>query len=135
MERLTKTGEVFTFPKVDPTENAYLERVQKRLSAYEDTGLEPNEVDQICRASKTMMFDSVADFVRYSVANFDALQTYRALGPVDELSALVKARDEGRVLPEKSMWTATCHGSKLVLIVDVKSAQEAEAALGGGGDE
>lgn len=32
------------------------------------------------------------------------LQAYRALGPVEELSALVKARDEGRVvvLPEVS---------------------------------
>ena len=49
-----------------------------------------------------------------------------------ELTALVKAKNEWRVLPEKSMWTATCHGSKLVLILDVKAAQEAEAAQGGG---
>lgn len=61
------------------------------------------------------------------------LQAYRALGTIKELDALDKARDEGRVLPEKSMWTATCHGSKLVLILDVKAAQEAEAALQKGG--
>lgn len=58
------------------------------------------------------------------------LQDYRALGTVDELSALVNAREEGRVLPDKSMWTMTCHGRKLVLVLDVEAAQEAEAAQG-----
>ena len=38
-----------------------------RLAAYEDTGLEPDEVDQIHRASQTMMFPTVGDFVRYSI--------------------------------------------------------------------
>lgn len=48
-----------------------------RLAAYEDTGLEPDEVDQIRRAAQTMMFPTVADFVRYAIQNFEDLEKYR----------------------------------------------------------
>ena len=88
-----------------------------RLAAYEDTGLEPEDF------KKAFNEDAVVKLAA------------QALGTTpDRLRELVEADNEWRVLPEKSMWTATCHGSKLVLIVDVKAAQEAEAALGGGGD-
>lgn len=116
----------------------YCERWQavvNRLAAYEDTGLEPEDADQIRKAAEYMMFEAVGDFVRLAISNFDDLQAYRALGAVEELSALVKARDEGRVLPEKSMWTTTCKGRKLVLVMDVKAAHEAEVAIGGGGND
>ena len=61
------------------------------LQAYKDTGLEPEEVDQIRRAAQTMMFPTVADFARYAIQNFEDLQKYR------------KAEAEGRlvVLPCK----------------------------------
>ena len=57
-----------------------------RLASYEDTGLEPDEVDQIRRAAQTMMFPTVADFARYAIQNFEDLQKYR------------KAEADGRLL-------------------------------------
>lgn len=100
MERLTywnckEKGSALPVSINEDGDTVDLETLCARLAAYEDTGLEPEEIDQICRAAKTMMFETVADFVRYSIANFEALQAYRALGTVEELAALVKARDEG----------------------------------------
>lgn len=124
MERLTERDtnghwRIKEFSEVLP---AYWQACN-RLAAYEDTGLEPEE---ICAAQKAM---------RSALALACELQAYRALGAVEEMSALVKARDEGRVLPEKSMWTTTCKGRKLVLVMDVKAAHEAEVAIGGGGND
>lgn len=50
---------------------------QEKLTAYEATGLSPDDVDQIRRAAMTMMFPSVSDFVRYSIQNFEQLEQYR----------------------------------------------------------
>lgn len=44
MKRLTKPGITYNFPKLDIAEIRYLEKIQKRLSSYEDTGLEPEQV-------------------------------------------------------------------------------------------
>ncbi len=103
-----------------PFADAPCEHVQEvidRLAAYEDMGLEPEDFKKA--------------FNEHAVVKLAA----QALGTTpDRLRELVEADNEWRVLPEKSMWTATCHGSKLVLILDVKAAQEAEAALGGGED-
>ena len=44
MQRLTKPGITYNFPKLDITEIRYLEKIQNRLAAYEDTGLEPEEI-------------------------------------------------------------------------------------------
>lgn len=75
----------------------------KRLAAYEDTGLEPEEVEQIKKAAAHMMFEDVAHFVRYTLSNFDELQKYKALGDYNRLCELKQADDEGRcvVLPCK----------------------------------
>ena len=56
------------------------------LAAYEETGLEPEEVDQIRKAAEHMMFDSVGDFARYAISNFEDLRKYR------------KAEQEGRLV-------------------------------------
>lgn len=124
-----------------------------RLAAYENTGLEPEDADQIRKAAEYMMFETVGDFVRLAISNFDELQSYRALGTIEELSALVKARDEGLLLmlPCKP-------GTEIFGHCDIRGANpisrgyfyppyipklgvdawltraEAEAALGGGGD-
>ena len=76
-------------------------RVWERLKQYEDTGLEPEEVEQIKRAAVYMMFEDVAHFVRYTLSNFDELQKYKALGDYNRLRELKQADDEGRcvVLP------------------------------------
>lgn len=78
-------------------------RVWERLKQYEDTGLEPEEVEQIKRAAVYMMFEDVAHFVRYTLSNFDELQKYKALGDYNRLRELKQADDEGRcvVLPAK----------------------------------
>lgn len=70
--------------------------VVDRLGAYEDTGLEPEEVEQIKRAAVYMMFEDVAHFVRYTLSNFDELQKYKALGDYNRLRELKQADDEGR---------------------------------------
>ena len=44
MKRLTKPGITYNFPKLDIAEIRYLEKIQKRLSSYEDTGLEPEDL-------------------------------------------------------------------------------------------
>lgn len=74
-----------------------------RLAAYEDTGLTPDEVDQIRRAAQAMMFETVADFARYAIQNFEDLQKYR------------KAESEGR------LFMPPCRvGDTLYIIIDGK---------------
>lgn len=88
-----------------------------RLVAYEDTGLEPEGIKRAFNEAAVMKLAA------------------QALGTTPKrLRELVKAQDKGRVLPDKSMWTTTCDGRKLVLVMDVRAAQDGEAALGGCGD-
>ena len=47
MQRLTKPGITYNFPKLDIAEIRYLEKIQKRLSSYEDSGLEPEEIYEV----------------------------------------------------------------------------------------
>lgn len=72
-----------------------------RLAAYEDTGLEPSEVEQIQRAAEYMMFESVGDFVRYAIANFEELQQYHSIAPIDRLRELAQADKEGRCVVQR----------------------------------
>ena len=97
MERLTcrmdhgiimQTGYDFS---IDPDDYDLVQKILGRLAAYEDTGLEPEKVNQIRKATENMMFENVGDFVRYAISNFEDLEKYR------------KAEQEGRlvVLPCK----------------------------------
>ena len=47
MKRLTKPGIIYNFPKLDIAEIRYLEKIQNRLAAYEDSGLEPGEIYEV----------------------------------------------------------------------------------------
>lgn len=95
MERLTEHyGDRYI--RIKGCTSAYLNKERKsapasnavvRLAAYEDTGLEPEEIMGLCELDRRA---KMADLLR--------LEEYQALGPVEELSALVKARDEGRVV-------------------------------------
>ena len=70
-----------------------------RLAAYEETGLEPGEIEQL----KGEVFGLRVDK--------QELEQYRALGPIDRLRELKKADDEGRcvVLPFKPpRWVYVC---------------------------
>lgn len=73
-----------------------------RLAAYEDTGLEPEKVEQIKKAAVHMMFEDVAHFVRYALINFDELQKYKALGDYNRLRELAKADKEWRCVVLKT---------------------------------
>lgn len=66
--------------------------VYDRLAAYEDTGLEPDEISALCNMSERA---KMADHLR--------LEEYQALGPIDHLRELAQAEKDGRlvVLPCK----------------------------------
>lgn len=64
-----------------------IREVMFSLAAYEKTGLEPEEIMGLCEMDKRA---KMADLLR--------LEEYQAIGTVEELSALVKARDEGRLV-------------------------------------
>lgn len=76
----------------------YLKMVD-RLAAYEDTGLEPREIEQLKGEAFGLKVDK------------QELEQYRALGPIDRLRELKQADDEGRcvVLPFKPpRWVYVC---------------------------
>ena len=62
---------------------AYLNNAIVRLAVYEDTWMEPDDIESLKIIPAT-----------------NELLAYRDLGTVNELSTLVKARDEGRVIDE-----------------------------------
>lgn len=72
-------------------ETCSFKREVERLAAYEDTGMEPEEVEQIKNAAEHMMFEDVAHFVRYALINFDELQKYKAFGDYNRLCELARA--------------------------------------------
>lgn len=70
-----------------------------RLAAYEETGLEPGEIEQLKGEVFGLRLDK------------QELEQYRALGPIDRLRELKQADDEGRcvVLPFKPpRWVYMC---------------------------
>ena len=97
MERLTNKREA------DAQRKAYETRMKQgyprnipeerflRLAAYEDTGLEPEEIEQLKGEGFGLRLDK------------QELEQYRAIGPIDRLRELAQADREGRcvVLPAK----------------------------------
>ena len=156
MERLTERYRDYirikgcsTLYSREERKGACLNNAVVRLAAYEDTWMEPDDIESLKIIPAT-----------------NELLAYRALGTVEELSELVKARDEGRLveLPCKrgdKVWRICGpKGRKFVAERTVLSVtiyepgqfeiftncsdwlgrtvfltrQEAEAALGGSGD-
>lgn len=93
MERLTYFDGGKWRLKIGDTE--YSGEAVDRLAAYEDTGLEPEEIIR-----NGMMFE---DNKRYAGRLELKLKAYEKLGPIDRLRELKQADDEGRcvVLPAK----------------------------------
>lgn len=85
-----------------------------RLAAYEDTGLEPEEIEQLKGEAFGLRVDK------------QELEQYRALGPIDRLHELAQAHKENRVLPEGSGWFVTCSGKKLTVVMDIEAALRRE---------
>ena len=75
--------------KIGDTE--YSGKAVDRLAAYEDTGLEPEDIEQLKGEAFGLRVDK------------QELEQYRALGPIDRLRELAQADREGRcvVLPVK----------------------------------
>ena len=88
LTRMNEDGRIVIAGDGTPTENVMkLRAIISRCFAYEKTGLEPEEIMGLCEMDKRA---KMADLLR--------LEEYQALGTVEELSALVKARDEGRLV-------------------------------------
>lgn len=66
-----------------------------RLAAYEDTGLEPGEIEQLKGEVLGLRLDK------------QEVEQYRALGPIDRLRELKQADDEGRCVVLKCKPNAT----------------------------
>ena len=67
-----------------------------RLAAYEDSGLEPQDII------------SAVDMAKIACALHE-LNAYKDLGPIDHIRDLIKAEQDGRlvVLPSKTVWELT----------------------------
>ena len=72
-----------------PTEYLYGEHAD-RLAAYEDTGLEPEEVNVIAGLASENCA-KVADKIDQLLSDDKELEQYRALGPIDRLRELAQA--------------------------------------------
>ena len=68
-----------------------------RLAAYEDTGLEPDGIDEALNEAHDLGYKACLNYKGSTWSEAAELQAYRALGTVEELTALVKDWDEGRV--------------------------------------
>ena len=81
-----------------------------RLAAYEDTGLEPEEITAIIGLASENCAKT-ADKIDQLLSDDKELGEYRALGPIDRRRELKQADDEGRcvVLPFKPpRWVYVC---------------------------
>ena len=101
MEGLTKRVDgiaVLESWAIDKDPVFIIQRLCNRLAAYEDTGLEPEEIKEIME----LCTDEVAKLAR---------TLHRAIesGEADHLRDLLKAENEGRlvVLPSKTVWELT----------------------------
>lgn len=80
-----------------------------RLAAYEDTGLEPEDLKRAFNEDDVLKLAG------------------QALGITPErLRELAQAHKENRVLPEGSGWFVTCNGKKLTVVMDIEAALRRE---------
>lgn len=86
---------------------AQLEIVAERLTAYKDTGLEPKQVKALGTKMKQIYSGTAEDIIldMKLLADHMECEKYRALGPIEELSALVQARDDGLVVALQGDYT------------------------------
>ena len=69
--------------------------IADRLAAYEDTGLEPEEIQAIAGLASENCAKT-ADAIDKLLQDDAELESYRDLGPIDHLRELVQADQEGR---------------------------------------
>ena len=86
-----------------------LDKIVDRLAAYEDTGLEPEDLKRAFNEDDVLKLAG------------------QALGITPErLRELAQAHKENRVLPEGSGWFVTCSGKKLTVVMDIEAALRRE---------
>lgn len=86
----------------EPWEIKVVEKALNRFAAYENTGLEPKEIQAIAGIASENCAKT-ADAIDKLLQDDAELESYRDLGPIDHLRELVQADQEGRcvVLPCK----------------------------------
>lgn len=86
----------------EPWEIKVVEKALNRFAAYENTGLEPKEIQAIAGIASENCAKT-ADAIDKLLRDDAELESYRDLGPIDHLRELVQADQEGRciVLPCK----------------------------------
>ena len=88
MERLTKRIDgiaVLESWAIDKDPVSIIQRLCNRLAAYEDTGLEPQDII------------SAVDMYKIACALHE-LNAYKDLGPIDHIRDLIKAEQDGRLV-------------------------------------
>ena len=82
----------FALPKIA---GLIIQQTVDRLAAYEDTGLEPKEIQAIAGIASENCAKT-ADAIDKLLQDDAELESYRDLGPIDHLRELVQADQEGR---------------------------------------
>ena len=91
--------------------------IADRLAAYEETGLEPEDILRI--------LDAYGRGMTLRTENAQRLEIVKGI-QTDRLRELAEADRKGRVLPEGSGWFVTCSGKKLTVVVDIEAALRRE---------
>lgn len=132
MGRLTETGKVFTFPKTDPAENAYLERVQKRLAAYEGICFDADDKELITVEELSVLVKAVSLIGKNVYSNAPFMDRKVRDGGVVQVEIDrhgIEIAVDFSPEPLCGYFKISDFGNTVFL-----TRAEAEAALGGGGD-
>lgn len=81
---------------ISPTQQDVIDKSVDRLAAYEDTGLEPEEVQAIAGLASENCAKT-ADAIDKLLQDDAELKSYRELGSIDRLRELAKADRGGAV--------------------------------------
>ena len=79
----------------EPWEIKVVEKALNRFAAYENTGLEPKEIQAIAGIASENCAKT-ADAIDKLLQDDAELESYRDLGPIDHLRELVQADQEGK---------------------------------------
>lgn len=96
-----------------------------RLAAYEETGLEPEEIISAAYTAKiAYVLHELNAYMARIVCALHELNAYKELGPIDRLRELIQADREGRcvVLPCKifdKVWNVAAHYQFEVVEIDL----------------
>ena len=120
----------------EPWEIKVVEKALNRFAAYENTGLEPKEIQAIAGIASENCAKT-ADAIDKLLQDDAELESYRDLGPIDHLRELVQADQEGRCVvfapghPVVSAYYKDEDGVFVRDVTGVVTEEEYKAALRG----